>query len=76
MLAQNDDVRHVTKKDLTVVTKRKPTAKEIDDLLFAWKAVKHAKSNAIVLVKNRVTIGIGAGQTSRVDSTWIPHKRA
>lgn len=76
MLAQNDDVREVTKKDLTVVTKRKPTAEEIDDLLFAWKAVKHAKSNAIVLVKNRVTIGLGTGQTSRVDSTWIALKRA
>lgn len=76
MLVQNDDVRSLIAKDLTYVTKKKPTDAEMRDLLFAWKVVKHAKSNAIVLAKNDVTVGIGCGQTSRVDSTWIALKRA
>ncbi len=76
MLVQTPDMRVITEKDLTVVTKNKPTKEQITDLLFAWKAVKYAKSNAIVLVKDHVTIGIGCGQTSRVDSTWIALKRA
>ncbi len=76
MLVQDDDVREVVEKDLTCVTKKKPTTEQIRDLLFAWKVVKHAKSNAIVLVKNNVTVGIGCGQTSRVDSSWIAAKRA
>jgi phosphoribosylaminoimidazolecarboxamide formyltransferase/IMP cyclohydrolase len=76
MLVQNDDVRELQEKDLKVVTKKKPTKEQMKDLLFAWKVVKHAKSNAIVLAKNAVTVGIGCGQTSRVDSTWIALKRA
>lgn len=76
MLAQNDDVREIREADLTCVTQKKPTKEQIRDLLFAWKAVKHAKSNAIVLAKDSVTVGIGCGQTSRVDSTWIALKRA
>jgi len=76
MLIQNDDMKHITEKDLIVVTKKKPTKEEIRDLLFAWKVVKHAKSNAIVLAKDSSTVGIGCGQTSRVDSTWIALKRA
>lgn len=76
MLAQNDDVREVREGDVTCVTKAKPTKEQMRDLLFAWKAVKHAKSNAIVLAKDAVTVGIGCGQTSRVDSTWIALKRA
>lgn len=76
MLAQNDDVKHLAEKDLTCVTKKQPTKHQIRDMLFAWKAVKHAKSNAIVLAKQSVTVGIGCGQTSRVDSTWIALKRA
>ncbi len=76
MLVQNDDVRMLTKKDLSCVTKKQPTDSEMNDLLFAWKAVKHAKSNAIVLAKNFTTVGIGCGQTSRVDATWIALKRA
>ncbi len=76
MLAQNDDVKEITEADLTCVTKLKPTKKQIEDLLFAWKVVKHAKSNAIVLAKDSTTVGIGCGQTSRVDSTWIALKRA
>ncbi len=76
MLAQNDDVREIRETDLTCVTQKKPTTEQISDLLFAWKAVKHAKSNAIVLAKDGTTVGIGCGQTSRVDSTWIALKRA
>lgn len=76
MLVQSDDESVVTEKDLKVVTKKNPTKEEIQDLLFAWKVVKHAKSNAIVLAKDNVTLGIGCGQTSRVDSTWIALKRA
>lgn len=76
MLVQNDDVRVLSAKDVTCVTKKKPTDSEMRDLLFAWKVVKHAKSNAIVLAKDDTTVGIGCGQTSRVDSTWIALKRA
>ncbi len=50
-----------------MVTKRKPSKKELEELLFAWKAVKHIKSNAIVLTKDKQTVGIGAGQMSRID---------
>jgi len=76
MLVQDEDRRTITESDLNCVTKKKPTPKQIEDLLFAWKVVKHAKSNAIVLAKNQVSIGIGCGQTSRVDSTFIALKRA
>src|SRR5690606_1689031 len=54
--------------DWKVVTSRAPTAKEHDDLLFAWRAVSSVKSNAIVLARDGATIGIGAGQMSRVDA--------
>jgi phosphoribosylaminoimidazolecarboxamide formyltransferase/IMP cyclohydrolase len=59
-----------------VVTRRAPTEEEWRDLLFAWKVVKHVKSNAIVLAKNKQTVGIGAGQMSRVDSTEIAIRKA
>ncbi len=76
MLVQSHDLRVITEADLKIVTQKKPTVEQIADLLFAWSCVKHAKSNAIVFVKDRVTVGIGAGQTSRVDSTWIAARRA
>jgi phosphoribosylaminoimidazolecarboxamide formyltransferase/IMP cyclohydrolase len=63
-------------KDVKVVTKTKPTPKEMDSMLFAWKVVKHVKSNAIVLAKGKRTIGIGMGQTNRVDSVRIAIKNA
>lgn len=56
-------------QELTVVTKRSPTPKELSDMKFAFKIVKHVKSNAVVFAKEGRTIGIGSGQTSRVDST-------
>ncbi len=55
---------------------KKPTKEQIVDLLFAWKCVKYCKSNAIVFAHDRVTVGLGTGQTSRVDATWIAAKRA
>ncbi len=76
MLVQDEDHRTVTEADLTCVTTKKPTPQQIQDLLFAWACVKHAKSNAIVFVKDKTTVGIGAGQTSRVDATWIAARRA
>lgn len=62
--------------EVKVVTKRQPTATEMADLLFAWKIAKHVKSNAIVYVKDAATVGIGAGQMSRVDSTRIAARKA
>ncbi|MBF0447625.1 MAG: bifunctional phosphoribosylaminoimidazolecarboxamide formyltransferase/IMP cyclohydrolase [Magnetococcales bacterium] len=71
LLVQERDERILTEADLKVVTKRAPTDAEMQDLLFAWKVVKHVKSNAIVYVKDLCTVGIGAGQMSRVDSSRI-----
>ena len=68
VIVQDRDVRTEYKSDLTPVTKVKPTDQEIEDLLFANKVVKHTKSNAIVLVKNRQLCASGVGQTSRVDA--------
>lgn len=76
LLVQDLDTKQVTEKDLKIVTKRKPTKKEMKDLLFAWTVVKHVKSNAIVLAKNGMTVGIGAGQMSRVDSVELAIKKA
>jgi phosphoribosylaminoimidazolecarboxamide formyltransferase/IMP cyclohydrolase len=69
-------VDSITQADLKVVTKRAPSQAELDDLMFAWKIAKHVKSNAIVYVKNGATVGIGAGQMSRVDSTRIAAQKA
>lgn len=71
VLVQDHDNAIVQKKDLTIVTLRKPTSQEIRDLLFAWKIVKFVKSNAIVYVRNEQSVGIGAGQMSRVYSAKI-----
>jgi phosphoribosylaminoimidazolecarboxamide formyltransferase / IMP cyclohydrolase len=71
MLVQTHDAHRLKRKDLKVVTKRTPSAIEIDDLLFAWTVCKHTKSNAIVYARNQQTVGVGAGQMSRVDSVKI-----
>lgn len=71
LLIQDRDLELVTETDLRVVTERKPTPSEIADLLFSWKVAKMVKSNAIVYAKNAQTIGIGAGQMSRVNSARI-----
>ena len=71
LLVQQYDNAMITEADLKVVTKRQPSAEEIADLLFAWKVAKHAKSNCIVFAKGGRTLGIGVGQTSRVDSSEL-----
>ena len=71
ILAQSADDRILTPEDFHYVTKRKPTDQEIADLLFAFKAVKHVRSNAILFAQNEMSIAIGAGQMSRVDSVKI-----
>jgi len=71
LLIQDRDKGMVTAEDLKVVTQRKPTEEEFDDMLFAWKVAKMVKSNAIIYTKNNQTIGVGAGQMSRVNSARI-----
>jgi phosphoribosylaminoimidazolecarboxamide formyltransferase/IMP cyclohydrolase len=71
LLVQEKDLGVITQDDLKVVSKRQPTQSEIDDLLFSWKVAKMVKSNAIVYGKNARTIGIGAGQMSRINSARI-----
>ncbi len=71
LLLQDRDLGSVTQDDLKVVTKVAPTAEQMTDLLFAWKVAKYVKSNAIVYVKDGMTIGVGAGQMSRVYSAKI-----
>ena len=76
MLVQDKDNGYVGMDDLKVVTKMRPTAEQMEDLLFAWKVAKHVKSNAIVYVKDKATVGVGAGQMSRLDSALIAAKKA
>jgi len=71
LLVQNTDRGVISPDDLRVVSKKAPTPEQIDDMLFAWTVVKYVKSNAIVFCKDHMTIGIGAGQMSRVYSTKI-----
>src|SRR5690606_12462587 len=71
LLVQSRDIAMISEADLKVVTRRAPTEKEIHDLIFAWKVAKFVKSNAIVYASNRQTIGVGAGQMSRVNSARI-----
>lgn len=71
LLVQDQDLAIISEADLKVVTKRAPSESEIHDLIFAWKVAKYVKSNAIVYAKDRQTIGIGAGQMSRVNSARI-----
>jgi phosphoribosylaminoimidazolecarboxamide formyltransferase/IMP cyclohydrolase len=76
MLVQTRDTHKLKRADLKVVTKRAPSEKEIDDLLFAWTVCKHTKSNAIVYARDNQTVGVGAGQMSRVDSVKLGAMRA
>jgi phosphoribosylaminoimidazolecarboxamide formyltransferase/IMP cyclohydrolase len=75
-LVQDKDNGQVSPTDLRVVTKRAPTAAQVADMRFAWKVAKHVKSNAIVYVKDGATVGVGAGQMSRVDSTRIAARKS
>ncbi len=76
MLVQDVDMRPLTDADLKVVSQRKPTEQEMRDLLFAWKVCKHVKSNAILYARNGQSVGVGAGQMSRVDSCKIGAMKA
>jgi phosphoribosylaminoimidazolecarboxamide formyltransferase/IMP cyclohydrolase len=76
LLVQTRDDGAVRTPELRVVTKRQPTAAELQDLLIAWRVAKYVKSNAIVCVKDRATVGIGAGQMSRVVSSKIAAMKA
>ena len=71
LLVQTPDILNVQVNQLKVVTRAQPTALQLQDLLFAWRVAKYVKSNAIVFCKNGQTLGVGAGQMSRVDSTRI-----
>ncbi|MDD4762749.1 MAG: bifunctional phosphoribosylaminoimidazolecarboxamide formyltransferase/IMP cyclohydrolase [Sphaerochaetaceae bacterium] len=71
LLLQQRDVLTISKENLTIATKKKPTQQEIEQLLFAWKVVRHVRSNAIVVANERSTLGIGSGQVSRVDAVKI-----
>jgi len=75
-LIQEKDQIEINKKELKFVTKNKPTDKELDDLIFAFKVCKFVKSNAIVIAKNNKTLGIGAGQTNRLASSKIACQNA
>ena len=76
LLIQSTDISRVNQQDLVVATDRSPDSHEMRDLLFAWKVVKYVKSNAIVFAKDQMTIGIGAGQMSRVYSTRVASMKA
>ncbi len=75
-LFQDRDAGQLSAEDLRVVTRRSPNRDEMKDLLFAWIVAKHVKSNAVVFAKDEATVGIGAGQMSRVDSTRIAARKA
>lgn len=76
LLLQDGDSIALDEKNLKVMTKKKPTKKEMESLIFGYKVAKHVKSNAIVLTRGAKTAGIGAGQMSRVDSVFIATKKA
>ncbi len=76
LLMQTADNRELTLGELKVVTKKQPTQQELQDLLFAWKVAKYVKSNAIVFCKDGMTMGVGAGQMSRLDSARIASIKA
>ncbi|MDT3696657.1 MAG: bifunctional phosphoribosylaminoimidazolecarboxamide formyltransferase/IMP cyclohydrolase [Ignavibacterium sp.] len=76
VLAQDSDTISLNESELKFVTDKKPSESELEDLKFAWKVAKHTKSNAIVYVKNNSTLGVGAGQMSRIDSAKIAVMKA
>ncbi len=76
LLIQTADNRELTRDELEIVTVRQPTPQQLDDLLFAWKVAKYVKSNAIVFCGGGMTLGVGAGQMSRIDSARIASIKA
>ncbi len=75
-LVQSADKKQLDVEEFKVVTKEKPTSEQVEDMIFAWKVVKHVKSNAIVIAKDFKTLGICGGQTSRIDALEIALNRA
>ncbi|MFC7045035.1 bifunctional phosphoribosylaminoimidazolecarboxamide formyltransferase/IMP cyclohydrolase [Halobacteriaceae archaeon GCM10025711] len=75
-LLQDRDTQSLTREDLEFVTEREPTDDEVESMLFAWQVVKHVKSNAIVFAKGTETVGVGAGQMSRVDAVRLASTKA
>ena len=71
LLIQDADTKILTHDDLTVVTKKQPSDNDIKTALFTWKVLRHAKSNGILIAKNGTTVGLGAGQVSRVDAVHM-----
>ncbi|MCM8795703.1 MAG: bifunctional phosphoribosylaminoimidazolecarboxamide formyltransferase/IMP cyclohydrolase [Candidatus Omnitrophica bacterium] len=76
LLLQEADSLTLDEQNLRIVTKKKPTASQMQSLIFGWKVAKHVKSNAIVLTRGTKTVGIGAGQMSRVDAVFMAIKKA
>ncbi len=76
LLVQTPDIKNISVSDFIIVTKLKPTPRQLEDLLFAWRVAKFVKSNTIVFCKHGQTLGIGAGQMSRVDSARIASIKA
>ncbi len=76
VIVQDADRETLNKKELKIATDKKPSPKELEDLDFAWTVAKHTKSNAVVFVKDKATIGVGAGQMSRLDSAKIAYLKA
>jgi phosphoribosylaminoimidazolecarboxamide formyltransferase/IMP cyclohydrolase len=76
LLVSTRDYRPLSASDLTVASKRQPTPEEVDELLFAWRCVKHVKSNAIVITKDKALRGVGAGQMNRVRSVRLAVEQA
>lgn len=76
ILVQDRDLKDIEESDLKFVTEKRPTPEQLKSLLFAWKVLKHVKSNAILLVKKSHTTGVGAGQMSRIDSVDLAIKKA
>ena len=76
LLVEDADRRIISREDLQFVTERKPSEKEIEDLLFGQNLVRHIKSNAVLIASNGASIGVGAGQMSRIDALEIALKKA
>jgi len=76
LLVQQSNVHTVTREHLSTITQIQPTEQEIDDMLFAWKVLKHVKSNSILTAKDHTTVGIGPGQVSRVDAVEIAVRKS
>ena len=71
LLVQDTDINSLTREDLNTVTKAKPSEQDLETALFTWKVLRHAKSNGILIAKDNTTIGLGAGQVSRVDAVHM-----